>query len=320
MKKFKKFISLDNGAILAPMADYTNVAFRTLAREYGASLAYTELISVKGLLHKSKKTKKMLAVSEKEKPVFLQLFGNKPIDFKNAVKMIEDNYSNNFAGYDINCGCSVPKAIRGNYGSSLMNDSNLIAKIIDGMSEVTNKPITLKIRLGLLDETFLDVAKKAEQAGASAITLHARFGFQGYSGVANWEKIKELKQNVNIAVIGNGDIKTFLDYKNVKENFLVDYVMVGRATIGNAFLFKQIREFEDGVLLEKISVRTKEEIFFEGKRFLELIKEFNLGVNDARGYFLGLVSGLNNAKEMRLGFALSKSVADLENNFNKYFS
>lgn len=302
------------------MADYTNVAFRTLAREYGATLSYTELISVKGLLFKNKKTKEMLKVSESEKPVFLQLFGNTPEDFKNAVMLIEKNYPLNFAGYDINCGCSVPKAVRGNYGSSLMDNPKLIGDIVNNMNSVTQKPITLKIRLGLKEEKFLKVAREAEQNGAVAITLHARFGSQGYSGVADWEKIKKLKNNTKMQVIGNGDIKNFLDYKNAKENFLVDYVMIGRAAIGNAFLFKQIKELEAGASLEKVSIRKKEDIFKEGTRFLELIKEFGLGVNNARGYFLGMVSGINGAKEMRNSFALSKSISDLENNFKKYFN
>ncbi len=301
------------------MADYTNVAFRTLAREYGASLAYTELISVKGLLFNNKKTKEMLAVSESEKPVFLQLFGNNPLDFKNAVKMIEENYPTNFAGYDINCGCSVPKAISGNYGSSLMDKPELIGEIVYEMNSVTKKPITLKIRLGLKEEKFLDVAKSAQNNGAVAVALHARFGSQGYSGTADWNKIKELKNNVKISVIGNGDVKTVDDYVRVKKETNADYIMIGRGAIGNAFLFKQIKEFENNTPVEKISNRTKEEIFKEGNRFLELIKEFNLGVNDARGYFLGLVSGIVGAKEMRVSFALSKTIEDLENNFNKYF-
>ena len=310
------FLKLEKGAILAPMADVTNVGFRTLAREYGAALAYTELISVKGLLHKNRKTKAMLAVSESEKPVFLQLFGNNASEFGTAISIIEKEFPNNFAGYDINCGCSVPKAVSGQYGSSLMDNPVLIGDIVHEMKKNCEKPVTLKVRLGLKEEKFLEVAKEAENAGASAIALHARFGSQGYSGTADWKKIELLKSKVKIPVIGNGDVRSVEDYLRVKKESGVDFVMIGRGAIGNAFLFKQIKQFENK---EKVSERTRRDILVEGTRYFELAREFNLGVNNLRGYFLAVANGLNGAKELRNKFALSKTIEDLEIAFNDFF-
>ena len=313
-------IKLNKGAMLAPMADFTNIAFRTLAREYGSVLTYTELISVKSIIYKNSKTKKMLCVSEKEKPVFLQLFGNNPLDFKKAIKIIEEKYADNFAGYDLNCGCSVVKALKGKYGVSLMDDSKLVGEIITQMKQATKKPVTIKMRIGNKKENFLEVAKVAEKAGASAICLHARTAKQLYSGNADWSKIKELKKVVKIPVIANGDVKSVQDYIKIKKETIADYVMIGRGAVGNAFLFKQIKEIESGIKLEDVTKRTKKEIYLEGKKFLELIKEFNLGINNARGYFLGIASGFSGAKEVRNSFALSKSIKELENNFEKYFN
>lgn len=312
-------IKLKKGAMLAPMADFTNIAFRTLACEYGSILTYTELISVKSIIYKNSKTKKMLKVSEKEKPVFLQLFGNNPFDFKKAIKIIEEKYADNFAGYDLNCGCSVVKALKGKYGVSLMDDPVLIGEIITQMKQATKKPVTIKMRIGYTKENFLEVAKIAELNGVSAICLHARTAKQLYSGNADWSKIKELKKAVKIPVIANGDVKTVQDYIKIKKETNADYVMIGRGAVGNANLFKQIKQLESGKKISEISIRTKKDIYLEGKKFLELIKEFNLGVNNARGYFLGIASGFSKAKEVRNSFALSKSIKELENNFEKYF-
>ncbi|VVB75405.1 tRNA-dihydrouridine synthase B [uncultured archaeon] len=309
-------LKLNGKVFLAPMADYTNVAFRVLAREYGAALCYTELISAKALLMKSKKTARMLAVSENEKPVFLQLFGNTPSDFGKAVLLVEKKFAGNFAGYDLNCGCSVPKALKGKYGCLLMNEPQIVGQILTEMKSASEKPVTLKMRLGLKEETFLDVARVAESAGVDAITLHPRFGEQGYSGEAQWEKIKELKKAVGVPVIGNGDIKTPNDAARMMKETKCDFVMVGRASIGNAFLFKQVKCALAG---EKIPERTEKETSKEAKRYFELAKEFNLGVNDIRPYFIGLAKGFSGAAIMRNKFAMSKSIEEIEKVLIEHF-
>jgi tRNA-dihydrouridine synthase B len=310
-----KNLKIDKGAFLAPMADYTNIAFRSLCKEYGCALSYTELISCKSIIYKNSKTKKMLSVNEFEKPVFLQLFGNDPVDFKKAITIVEKEFDN-FCGYDLNCGCSVAKALKGKYGVYLMDYPLLVGEIIKAMKSVTKKTVTLKIRLGFEKETFLEVAKQAQKNGADAICLHARFGSQGYGGKADWEKIKELKKNVKIPVIGNGDVVNAQDYVRMKKVTKCDYVMIGRGAIGNAFIFKQIKEFlSSGKIIE----RTKKDFLKEGLKFIKLGKEFDLGVNDLRPYFIGFATNFKGAKEIRNKFALSKTIDELESVLTENF-
>ena len=315
MQKIRN-LKIAKGAFLAPMADYTNVAFRTLAKEYGSALQYTELISAKAITYNSKRTFEMLEVSEKEKPVFLQLFGNNPIVISDAIRIIEKKLPKNFVGYDLNCGCSVPKALKGKYGCYLMNEPKLAGEIISAMKSATKKPITLKMRVGLEKKTYLKVAKEAEKAGADAIALHARFGKQGYSGKADWSTIKKLKESVCIPVIGNGDVNCVNDYKKMKEETNCDFVMIARGSIGNAFLFKQIKQFEEN---KKISKRTEKEILKEGKELIKFTKKFDLGINSIRGYFIGLANGFRGAKKLRNEFATAKEINEIEKSFIDFF-
>jgi tRNA-dihydrouridine synthase B len=258
----------------------------------------------------------MLRVNEKEKPVFLQLFGSKPEDFSKAINIVEKKYPENFAGYDLNCGCSVPKAQKGKYGCMLMDEPQNVGQILHAMKNSTSKPITLKMRLGLKKETFIEVAKEAVKAEVDAITLHARFGEQGYSGKANWEKIFLLKEQFDVPIIGNGDIKTPKDILLMKKMTSCDFEMVGRAVIGNAFFFKQAT-----ALLNKKEVleKTREETKKEGQEYLKLAHEFNLGVNDIRPYFIGMSKGLVGAPALRNAFGTSKTFEEIENTFREYF-
>jgi nifR3 family TIM-barrel protein len=293
-----------NGKIfLAPMADYTNIAFRVLCKEYGAALVYTELISAKAINLRSKKTRKMLDTSLSEKPVFLQLFGNNPIEFEKAIEYCERELPESFAGYDLNCGCAVPKARKGQYGCFLMDYPKLVAEIIVAMKKKTKKPVTLKIRLGMKEETYLDVAKSAEKAGADAICIHPRLGINHYSGKADWNAIKKIKKLVKIPVIGNGDIETKKDMENMFEETGCDFVMVGRKAIGNAFIFKHLKTGKE---------RTGKDRVIEAERYIELAEEFKLGINDIRGYFIGLPSGIKGASELRNAFATARTSSEIK--------
>ncbi|MDD3083550.1 MAG: tRNA-dihydrouridine synthase family protein [Candidatus ainarchaeum sp.] len=311
-------LKINNGAFLAPMADFTNIAFRNLCKEYGSSLQFTELISCKSIIHKNSKTKKMLSISDKEKPVFLQLFGNNPKDFSNAIKIVEKNFD--FSGYDLNAGCSVPKAIKGKYGCFLMNKPKLVGEIIHEMKQF-EKPVSIKMRLGLEKENFLDVVDSSISSSVDAITLHARLGSQNYSNKSDWSKIKLLKKNVpkKIMVIGNGDICSSNDFVRMKKETNCDFVMVGRGAIGNAFLFKQIKEFCNGKKIKNISFRNEKDIFLEGKKYFELSKKFSMKPNDIRGYFINLANNFNGAKQLRNKFAMTKSIDDLEKIFQDHF-
>jgi tRNA-dihydrouridine synthase B len=266
---------------------------------------------------KSKRTAEMLSVSDSEKPVFLQLFGTNPLDFKKAIELVEKKYPANFAGYDLNAGCSVPKAIKGKYGCFIMNNPKNVGEIISSMKSATSKPVTIKMRLGMEKENFLSVAKEAQSAGADAITLHARFGTQGYSGNADWTKIALLKKNISTPLIGNGDIKKPEDVLRIKKETNCDFEMIGRAVMGNAFFFKQASSALAG---KKIPLRTNEETLAEAKRFLDLIKEFSLKPNDARPYFISLAKGFEGASLLRNKFGLSKSIEEMEKHLLAHFS
>ena len=287
---------------LAPMADYTNVAFRKLCFEKGAALTYTELISAKAINLRSKKTLKMLDTFEGEQ-VFLQLFGNDPIEFEKAVERVEKEFPKRFIGYDLNCGCAVPKALKGQYGCFLMDYPKLVGEIISAMKKSTKKPVTLKMRIGLKKETFLAVAKEAEKVGVEAICLHARLGTQHYAGKADWVKIAELKKAVKVPVIGNGDIETKEDAKRMFKETKCDFIMVGRGAIGNASIFKEIETGKE---------RTFEERIKEAERYIELAEEFGLKINDVRGYFIGLPRGIRGASEIRNKFALTKEIPEIK--------
>ncbi|MFH0714622.1 MAG: tRNA-dihydrouridine synthase family protein [Candidatus Diapherotrites archaeon] len=296
-------LKLDSEVLLAPMADVSNIAFRVLCREYGAGLAYTELISAKSVLQKNRKTSEMLRIADAEKPAGCQLFGDFPSDFANAVKKLEASFD--FALYDVNCGCSVKKAVRGKYGASLMQEPEKIAEIISAIRSETKKPVSIKMRLGLKEETFLQVGRAAEKAGASALALHARKAVQGYSGKADWSKIAALKKAVKIPVIGNGDIWTPEDVVRMKKETKCDFEMVGRACIGNAFFFQQANAALAG---QKIPVRDARAMQEEGERFLELAEEFELSDNACRQYWIGFPRGLSSAPEWRKKFAEAKSL------------
>jgi tRNA-dihydrouridine synthase B len=312
----KPYLKLAKGAMLAPMADYTNIAFRTLAHEYGASLVFTEFVSAKALLFKNKKTQKMIQVSEKEKPVMLQLFGTNPEDIGQAIKIVEKNHPDHFSGYDLNAHCAVPKAHKGNYGAYLLDYPELVGDIMGSMRCATEKNVSLKIMLGNKKENYLEVAKIAESKGADAICLHPRIG-PGYAMTPKLKDIKLLKNEMKIPVIGNGGIDSVEKYKEMIDFTGCDHAMLGRATLGNAFLFKQIKEHEEG---KKVSIRKKEDIYIEGKRYLELADEFELHVNDIRGYFIALASDFEGAKDLRNKFAVSKTIKEIKNSFNEFFN
>lgn len=301
-------LKINQGAFLAPMADYTNVAFRELCKEYGASLVYTELISAKALTMKNKKTSQLILTSEKEKPVFLQLFGNNPDDFAKAVNFVEKKFPEKFAGYDLNAGCSVPKAKKGIYGSYLMNYPKLIGNIVQAMKFETKKPVTVKMRLGVNEETFLDCAKEAEGAGVDAVCLHARLGVDGYSGKVRWEKIKELKEKISIPVIGNGDINSAEDVLRIKKETNCDYVMIGRSAIGNAFIFTQIQQALAG---KKVFERTQQEKNKESEKYLKLAEKYGLKLNDVRGYFFNWVKGEKGAPQKRNLISQVNNISEL---------
>ena len=234
-----KNIEFKNNLILAPMANVTDVAFRSMAIESGADAGITELISAKAITYNNKKTEEMLYVADNEKIKIAQIFGKEPEVMAEACK---SKYLEKFDIIDINMGCPAPKIIRNGEGSALLNNIALAEKIIRACVNATVKPITVKFRSGWDKNSIVAVefAKMCERAGASAITIHARTTDQGYSGNADWDIIKAVKNAVNIPVIGNGDVVDRDSYLKMLEYTGCDAVMVGRATMGRPYLFKEL--------------------------------------------------------------------------------
>ncbi len=233
-----KNIETSSNIFLAPMAGVTDIGFRKICRDFGAGLTYTEMISVKGLYYNNKKTQLMLQLAENEKPSCVQLFGSDPDIFR---KVIMSGVLDKFDIIDINMGCPAPKIVNNGDGSKLLCDINKAREIISACVKATDKPITVKFRMGYNNGENIAVkfAKMCEEEGASAITIHPRTREQFYSGKADWSVIKAVKDAVKIPVIGNGDIVDMESFKQVLATGC-DGVMIGRGALGNPEIFAQL--------------------------------------------------------------------------------
>ncbi len=262
------FPKLKNPSVLSPMAGVTDVSFRTLAKKYGAGMTYTEFVSSSAIIRANEDTFRMLDVDPSEKPVAVQLFGNNVKEVVEAARFVEEK----FDVIDVNCGCPVWKVIKTGAGSAMLNNPELIGKFVNKLASSVSKPVTVKIRIGINDKKInaVEVAKVIEDSGGAAIAIHGRTQKQGYSGKANWDVIKEVKEKINIPVIGNGDVFTPEDFKEKLEFSGVDAIMIARGALGNPFIFKQIEDY-----LKKGSYEKENRIqqFFE---YLELAKKYKI--------------------------------------------
>ena len=245
-------VELDNNVLLAPMAGITDRPFRVVCEEFGPGLVCTEMVSSKGLFYDDKKTDLLLNMKDEKRPVAVQIFGNDVEAMKYAAKYVSE-----FADIiDINMGCPAPKVVKNGDGSKLLLNLPLVEEIVTEVVNVSKVPVTVKMRKGWDSEhvVAVEAAKIIERAGASAITIHGRTRDEFYSGEADWDIIKKVKQSVNIPVIGNGDVKSKEDALKMFETTGVDGIMIGRAALGNPWIFNEI------INNEKIEVSNEEKL------------------------------------------------------------
>ena len=245
-----KNIDIDNNAVLSPMAGYTDIGFRRLCSKFGAGITYTEMVSAKAMMYDSEKTKELLYTDDNEKIKAVQIFGHEPDVMQLAVK---NPLLQKFDIIDINMGCPAPKIIKNHEGSFLMTNKNLAGDIVRACVDATDKPITVKMRLGFgSDNVAVDFAKEMERAGASLITVHGRTQSQGYSGEVDYETIKNVKSELSIPVFANGNITSKEKYFEVLKNTNADGVMIGRGALGNPMIFADIFGYEKTEFKDKI--------------------------------------------------------------------
>lgn len=312
-------IEIENPVVMAPMAGITNMAFRRIIKDFGAGLVYSEMVSDKALCYGNTKTIEMLQIDENEHPVSIQLFGGEVATMVQAAKFIDEH--SNCDIIDINMGCPVNKVLKADAGSKLLLYPDKIYEIVKGIVENVSKPVTVKIRSGFDHDHInaVEVAKLIEKAGASAIAIHGRTRSQMYEGKADWDIIRQVKEAVNIPVIGNGDIRSVEDAKRMFEQTNVDAIMVGRAALGNPWLIKQIVEsLKTGKILPEPTYQEKiAQCLAHGRRLMEIEPE-KIAMFQMRGHAPWYIKGLKSSARVKNELSKIDTFEQLEHILKEY--
>ncbi len=276
-------VKIENQIVLAPMAGISDSAFRRIAKEMGCGLVVAEMVSDKAIFYGSQKTIDMLYMKEEERPISQQIFGSDKESFVYAAKYIEKTMHPDII--DINMGCPVPKvATRAQAGSALLKDPDKVYEIVKNVVNSVSVPVTVKIRSGWDEKSInaVEIAKIIEKAGASAITVHPRTRSQGYSGKANWDIIRQVKENVKIPVIGNGDIKTCYDAKRMLDETKCDAVMIGRGLLGNPWLIKDCLDYLDNKEIKEVTINERLDMILKHFNYLLEFKPERIAILEMR--------------------------------------
>ena len=312
---------IENQIILAPMAGVSNSPFRKLSRNYGAGLVFAEMVSDKGLMYDNEKTKKLLYMTDFEKPMAQQIFGSDLKTMVQAALYIDKN--SNCDIIDINMGCPVPKvAIKAQAGASLMKNPDLIYDIVKEIVAVVSKPVTVKIRSGWDHQSVnaVEVAKRIEAAGASAITVHARTRSQGYGGHADLDVIKAVKEAVKIPVIGNGDVIDGPSAKRMLEYTGCDAVMIGRGALGNPWIFREINAYlKDGIILPRPTHLEIREMMLQHLESLVELKGEHTAVLEMRSHGPWYLRGIDHASSLRKQLSQARTSAEFKGYVDEFF-
>lgn len=303
--------------ILAPMAGICDLPFRLLCKEQGVDILYTEMVSAKGMHYNNKNTGPLIMTDKREEPIGVQIFGSEPELMGEQAKRLEDK---GFAFIDVNMGCPVPKIVNNGEGSALMKKPELIGQIVESLVKSVSLPVTIKIRAGFTPDNLNapEIARIAQESGASAVAVHGRTREQYYQGVANWDIIKMVKESVSIPVIGNGDITSGKDVLRMKEKTGCDSFMVGRAAKGNPWIFKEIKHYL--ATGEELPRPNNKEIRDMMLRQAELMIEYKgeyTGIHEMRKHVAWYTQGIKDSAKLRASINMVESFGEMKELIDK---
>ena len=315
-------IKIKSPLFLAPMAGVTDHPFRLICKEYGAGVVYTEFVSANGIIRENLKTLEMMRFTDEERPLGIQIFGDDAEIVGKSAKMVNEMFNPDII--DINYGCPVPKVTKSGAGSGAMKDLCIMDDITSAVIEsVQNTPVTVKMRAGWDQNKIVstEAGIRLEKIGVKAITLHPRTTSQKFTGKANWDLIKELKESVSIPIIGNGDINSVDDYKRMIDTTGCDAVMIARGALGNPWIFKEINQYiKKNNIENSITLKERVKICKKHYKLLKEDKNNHVCLNLTKKHFSWYLKGFNGAAEWRKKFMYSASTEEVEEHLKDFES